>query len=32
MNALTTKTIEIAQASIKLHSDPAGIGHPPDKL
>ncbi|CAF3536619.1 unnamed protein product [Rotaria sp. Silwood1] len=31
LNALHTKAIEIAQASIKLHSDPAGIGHPPDK-
>lgn len=31
VNALRTKAIEIAQASIKLHSDPAGIGHPPDK-
>ncbi|CAF1122915.1 unnamed protein product [Rotaria sordida] len=31
LNALRTKAIEIAQASIKLHSDPAGIGHPPDK-
>ncbi|UJR16839.1 hypothetical protein I4U23_003738 [Adineta vaga] len=30
-NALRTKAIEIAQASIRLHSDPAGIGHPPDK-
>lgn len=32
LNALRTKAIEIAQASIKLHSDPAGIGHLPDKL
>jgi hypothetical protein len=31
MNALCSKAIEIAQASIKIHSDPAGIGHAPDK-
>jgi len=31
LNALRTKAIKIAEASIKLHSDPAGIGHPPDK-
>ncbi|CAF0934714.1 unnamed protein product [Adineta ricciae] len=28
---LREKAIEIAQASIELHSTPAGIGHPPDK-
>ncbi|CAF4942191.1 unnamed protein product, partial [Rotaria magnacalcarata] len=31
MQIIKTKAIEIAQASIKLHSNPAGIGHPPDK-
>ncbi|CAF3876655.1 unnamed protein product [Rotaria sp. Silwood1] len=31
ISALKTKAIEIAQASIKLHSNPAGIGHLPDK-
>ncbi len=31
LTALRTKALEIAQASIKLHSDPAGIGHLPDK-
>ncbi|UJR15140.1 hypothetical protein I4U23_002105 [Adineta vaga] len=31
INALRTKAIEIARASIKLHSDPAGIGYAPDK-
>ena len=31
MKALRTKAIEIAQASIKLHSNPAGIGYAPDK-
>ncbi|CAF0743165.1 unnamed protein product [Adineta steineri] len=31
MEALRGKTIEIAQASIKLHSDPAGIGFDKDK-
>ncbi|CAF4619665.1 unnamed protein product, partial [Rotaria socialis] len=31
MQIVKTKAIEIAQASIKLHANPAGIGHPPDK-
>ncbi|CAF1332888.1 unnamed protein product [Rotaria sordida] len=31
MEAIRTKAIEIAEASIKLHSNPAGIGYPPDK-
>ena len=31
LNALKTKAIEIAEASIKLHSNPAGIGYPTDK-
>jgi hypothetical protein len=31
LDALRTKAIEIAQASIKLFSNPAGIGHAPDK-
>ncbi|CAF2666541.1 unnamed protein product [Rotaria sp. Silwood2] len=31
LTALKSKAIEIAQASIKLHSNPAGIGHAPDK-
>ncbi|CAF3595962.1 unnamed protein product, partial [Rotaria socialis] len=31
ITTIKTKAIEIAQASIKLHSNPAGIGHPPDK-
>ncbi|CAF1095844.1 unnamed protein product [Rotaria sordida] len=32
MKALQKKAIEIARASIELHSNPAGIGHPPDQL
>ncbi|CAF2147898.1 unnamed protein product [Rotaria magnacalcarata] len=31
IKTLKTTAMEIAQASIKLHADPAGIGHPPDK-
>ncbi|CAF3617331.1 unnamed protein product [Rotaria socialis] len=31
ITTIKTKAIEIAQASIKLHSNPAGINHPPDK-
>ncbi|CAF2891665.1 unnamed protein product [Rotaria sp. Silwood2] len=31
MNAIHKKTIEIAQASMKLHSNPAGIGYMRDK-
>lgn len=32
LDVLKTKAIEIAQAAIKLHSNPAGIGHQPDKI
>ncbi|CAF1059642.1 unnamed protein product [Adineta ricciae] len=32
VKAIRDKTLQIAQASIKLHSNPAGIGHEPDKI
>jgi uncharacterized protein (TIGR02452 family) len=32
MNVLRSKAIEIAEASIKLHTDPAGIGYERDKI
>ncbi|CAF1256458.1 unnamed protein product [Didymodactylos carnosus] len=31
LEAIKNTAIEIAQASIKLHSNPAGLGYPPDK-
>ena len=31
LEVIRNKAIEIAQASIKLHTNPAGIGHAPDK-